>query len=411
MGAGRERAEPVDVDLDAALDDAGDEAEDGGLLLERLLHDRPRAIRAPRVVREDDEPAPRAVAVDDGDEVGPHLEDDAGNLRIAGRLGLGGRLGSGGRLGLGLGCGHALGFGRGFGRGLRLGPGLGRGLGLAARLGRRLGRPGGLGRGLGRLEGRLVGHGRRRSLALGRRLACGPRLDRRGSRRARLVLVVADEELEPVEDRPGLAGQVDQDRVLGDLEDLAEDDVADIDGRALARRPVALFLLAVLLRGACSPGLSAPAPSAAASPSPPASAPSSPPGSPPAAPASASPCGPGPFLRRRRRRRFFSPLCVSPRPRGARVALGRDGLDAALGRARGFARRGRRRHGLGRERVLGGRSRVGRRRRTVGRFGIRHEEEGRGERETNAGAGAFPAGPRFGPTRSAARPWPARRFW
>src|SRR5581483_11232838 len=41
-----------------------------------------------------------------------------------------------------------------------------------------------------------------------------------------------------------LPGNVDEDRVLGNLEDLAEDDVADGDGRPLARGPRVLLVLA-----------------------------------------------------------------------------------------------------------------------------------------------------------------------
>ena len=84
---GRERPEAVDVDLDAALDDAGDQPERSCVLLvARLLDERLGLLERAWVVREHDEPAARAVVVDDADEVRAHLEDDPRNLRLLRRF-------------------------------------------------------------------------------------------------------------------------------------------------------------------------------------------------------------------------------------------------------------------------------------------------------------------------------------
>ena len=84
---GRERAQAVDVDLDAALDDARDEARARSSCPEAPSRRAALAFSsALRVVREDDETAARAVVVDDADEVRADLEDDAGDLGVLGRL-------------------------------------------------------------------------------------------------------------------------------------------------------------------------------------------------------------------------------------------------------------------------------------------------------------------------------------
>src|SRR5580700_886663 len=206
-----EGAKAVDVDLDASLDDARHQALDQRLFVERLLDRRFGAFVAPRMVGEDDQAAASTVVVHDADEVRAHLEDDARDLWLAQRLGNGDRRGSVcvGRLVVD-GSRRRLGWQGGF-RGRRL-------------LHRRVGAfwSGDDGRG-----GPLLWSGR----------------GRRGIR-----LVVGDEHLASVEDRVRLAGDVDEDRVVGDGDDLAEDDVAPVDGRALARRTwLALLAFGLLL--------------------------------------------------------------------------------------------------------------------------------------------------------------------
>jgi hypothetical protein len=86
VGAGSEGPKPVHVHLDASLDDAGDQPLDRRRVGARLLDDRLRALGPVRVVREHDEAAPRAIAINDADEVGADLENDARNLGVLGRL-------------------------------------------------------------------------------------------------------------------------------------------------------------------------------------------------------------------------------------------------------------------------------------------------------------------------------------
>jgi len=62
-----------------------------------------------------------------------------------------------------------------------------------------------------------------------------------------LGFLFRDEELAEIEDRLGLAGEIHEERVFGDLDDLAEDDVADVERGALALRT--LLLRVLLLRG------------------------------------------------------------------------------------------------------------------------------------------------------------------
>src|SRR5208283_576276 len=69
--------------------------------------------------------------------------------------------------------------------------------------------------------------------------ASGPRLS--------FVLISQEQELASIEDRVRLAGDVDDDRFVGDLEDFAEDDIACVDRRALALRPVLALWLALSL--------------------------------------------------------------------------------------------------------------------------------------------------------------------
>ncbi len=174
------------------------------------------------VMREHDEPAARAVVVNDADEVGAHLEDHARNLRLLRCLRFLRRLRCGGYDRF-----HGRLRGRHVGR-RRLGR---RCLGRK-RLGRR--RLGGLRYGR---RGRLDDYGGGLDRLAGR--SCVD-LDRRCPSRwrgRRGIVFVGEEHLATIEDRVRLAGDVDEDGLVVDLEDLAEDDVAGVDGRTLARRP------------------------------------------------------------------------------------------------------------------------------------------------------------------------------
>ena len=81
MGAGGEGAEPVDVHLDASTDDSGDEPRDVGLLPECRGRGELGGPDASRMTSQDDEATPRAVVVDEADEVRSDLEDDGGRIR------------------------------------------------------------------------------------------------------------------------------------------------------------------------------------------------------------------------------------------------------------------------------------------------------------------------------------------
>src|SRR6185369_13137504 len=71
-GGGGERAQAVDVDLDAALDHAGDQAGDQRTVFGCLLDLGLRFFFAQRFAREHDQPATHAVVVHAGDEAIPH---------------------------------------------------------------------------------------------------------------------------------------------------------------------------------------------------------------------------------------------------------------------------------------------------------------------------------------------------
>ena len=74
--SGCERAEPVDVDFDAAFDDARDESFDGGFFAERFRDFHFVFSPATRMTREHDEPAASAVVRNHADEIRAHLEHD-----------------------------------------------------------------------------------------------------------------------------------------------------------------------------------------------------------------------------------------------------------------------------------------------------------------------------------------------
>ncbi len=78
--AGRKGAEALDVDFDAALDHAGDQAVDERAVFFSLLDDRLDLFFAQGLARQDDETAARAVVVDSRHEAIADRRDEVVRL-------------------------------------------------------------------------------------------------------------------------------------------------------------------------------------------------------------------------------------------------------------------------------------------------------------------------------------------